>query len=156
MRGAFGPITGGVISYHPSMATLLAHITVRPGAEVDFEALARTLHEQTHATETGVLRYEYWRGADERSYYTLLSFADHRAFIAHQTSEHHESASPELGRMIESLRLEWLDPIDGASTLPLTEMQEAPDGAQDLTVAYTDRFAAIIAPWWEPLRHTSS
>jgi quinol monooxygenase YgiN len=138
------------------MATLLAHITVRPGAEAEFEALARTLYERTHATETGVLRYEYWRGADERSYYTLLSFADHRAFIAHQTSDHHESASPELGRLIESLRLEWLDPIAGASELPATEMQPVPDGADDLTVAYTDRFAALIAPWWGPRREASS
>jgi quinol monooxygenase YgiN len=130
------------------MATLLAHITVRPGAESEFETLARTLYEQTHANEPGVLRYEYWRGATERSYYTLLSFVDHRAFIAHQTSDHHESASPELGRLIERLRLEWLDPVDEASDLPSTEMQQAAVGADDLTVAYTERYAAIIAPWW--------
>ena len=134
------------------MATLLAHITVRPGAEMEFEALARSLYDQTHATETAVLRYEYWRGADERSYYTLLSFVDHRAFITHQTSDHHESASPELGRLIERLRLEWLDPVAGASALPITAMQAVPDGADDLTVVYTERFAAIIAPWWEALR----
>lgn len=138
------------------MATLLAHITVRPGSEAEFEALVRALYERTHATETGVLRYEYWRGADERSYYTLLSFVDHRAFITHQTSEHHESASPQLGRLIEHLRLEWLDPIADASALPATEMQPVPEGADDLTVAYTDRFAAIIAPWWAPLRSAAN
>ena len=152
VEGSFGPIARRAISYHPLMATLLAHITVRPGAEAEFEALARTLYEQTHATETGVLRYEYWRGMDERSYYTLLSFTDHRAFIAHQTSDHHESASPQLGRLIESLRLEWLDPVAGSSELPATAMQPAPEGATDLTVAYTDRFVALMAPWWEPLR----
>jgi hypothetical protein len=27
-------------------------------------------------------------------------------------------------------------------------MQQAADGADDLTVAYTERYAAIIAPWW--------
>ena len=73
-----GPDAHRSISYHLRMATLLAHITVRPGAEVEFETLARTLYEQTHAIETGVLRYEYWRGSDERTYYTLLSFVDHR------------------------------------------------------------------------------
>jgi hypothetical protein len=82
----------------------------------------------------------------------LLSFVDHRAFIAHQTSDHHESASPELGRLIEGLRLEWLDPIAGASDLPATAMQPALEGTDDLTAAYTERFAAMIAPWWEPLR----
>jgi quinol monooxygenase YgiN len=135
------------------MATLLAHITVRPGAEAEFELLARTLYERTHATESAVLRYEYWRGAAERSYYTLLSFSDHRAFIAHQTSEHHETASPLLGRVIEHLRLEWLDPVGEASPLPSTVMQEPPDGADALTVEYAARFAATIASWWEPLRH---
>lgn len=134
------------------MATLLAHITVRPGAEADFEAVARTLYERTHATESAVLRYEYWRGRDPRTYYTLLSFEDHRGFIAHQTSDHHETASPELGRLIEDMTLEWVDPIEGASELGPTEMQSAPDGADDLTVAYTERFAALVAPWWEPLR----
>jgi quinol monooxygenase YgiN len=134
------------------MATLLAHITVRPGAEAEFEAVARSLYERTHATESAVLRYEYWRGRDPRTYYTLLSFQDHRGFIAHQTSDHHETASPELGRLIEDLTLEWVDPIEGASELGPTEMQPAPEGADELTVAYTERFAALVAPWWEPLR----
>ncbi len=134
------------------MATLFAHIIVRPGSEAQFEDLARTLYERTHATETEVLRYEYWRGAEERSYYTLLSFTDHRGFIAHQTSDHHEVASPQLGGLIERLRLEWLDPVEGACELPSTAMQDAPADADELTIAYTERFAAIIAAWWEPLR----
>lgn len=131
------------------MATLLAHITVRPGTEAEFEALSRTLYERTHATETGVRHYEYWRGAAPRTYYTLLSFDDHRAFIAHQTSDHHETASPDLGRMIESLRLEWVDPVPGASTLPPTRMQTPLPDAGPLTVDYTDRFAAVVAEWWQ-------
>lgn len=130
------------------MATLLAHITVRPGAEAEFEELARRLYERTHATETGVRRYEYWRGSEPRTYYTLLSFDDHRAFIEHQTSDHHEDASPELGRAIEHLRLEWLDPVEGASDLPPTAMQDPPPDASELVLTYTDRFAAVIAPWW--------
>lgn len=134
------------------MATLLAHITVRPGAEREFERIASTLYERTHALETGVRRYEYWRGAEPRTYYALLAFDDHRAFIAHQTSNHHEMASPELGRVIESLRLEWLDPVAGASALPTTEMQPPVEGGTDLVVAYTDRFAAAIAEWWLALR----
>jgi quinol monooxygenase YgiN len=138
------------------MATLLAHIKVRPGGEAEFEELARRLYERTHATESGVKRYEYWRGSDAQTYYTLLAFDDHRAFIAHQTSDHHEAASPELGSLISGLRLEWLDPVDGAGELPPTEMQPSPTGADDLTVAYTARFAAVIADWWTPLRHRST
>lgn len=130
------------------MATLLAHITVKPGYEGNFEEIARDLYARTHADEPDVRRYEYWRGTDPRTYYTLLSFDDHHAFIGHQVSDHHEEASPKIGEAVESLRLEWVDPIAEASSLTATEMQPAPDGADDLTVAYTDRFAAEVADWW--------
>ena len=134
------------------MAPLLAHITVRPGCEERFEAIARTLHERTHADESGVLRYEYWRGSEPATYYTLLSFDDHRAFIAHQTSDHHEAASPRIGDVAERVRLEWVDPIAGASSLPPTEMQPVRDDADELTRSYSDRFAAEVAEWWLALR----
>ena len=130
------------------MATLLAHITGRPGAEHQFEEVARRLYERTHTDESGVRRYEYWRGTQPRSYYTLLSFDDHRTFIAHQTSDHHESASPALGQLIEHLRLEWLDPVQGASDLAVTAHQPAPDDSTALVTAYTDRFKASVAEWW--------
>ena len=148
LTGASGSGVEVWSSYDPAMATLLAYITVRPGSEAAFETIARTLYERTHATESAVRYYEYWRGADPRTYYTLLSFDDHRAFITHQTSDHHETASPVIGQLVESIRLEWVDPIDGASALRSTEMQPAPDGADALTLEYTERFAAVVAEWW--------
>lgn len=134
------------------MATLLAHITVRSGSEGRFEQIARELYERTHADEPDVVRYEYWRGADERTYYSLLSFTDHRAFIVHQTSDHHETASPRIGEVVEAIRLEWVDPIAGASGLASTESQPPADGADELTVTYADRYAAQVADWWRSLR----
>ncbi|MET0908847.1 MAG: hypothetical protein ABWZ99_05200, partial [Ilumatobacteraceae bacterium] len=92
--------------------------------------------------------YEYWRGAEPRTYYTLLSFDDHRAFIAHQTSDHHEAASPTLRDLIESLRLEWVDPVPGASALPPTRMQAPPPDANELVARYTDLYAAVVPAWW--------
>lgn len=74
------------------MATILAHLTIKPGCEARFEQIATDLFDGTHANETKVLRYEYWRGEAPRTYYTLLSFDDHRAFIEHQVSDHHEDA----------------------------------------------------------------
>ena len=134
------------------MATLLAHITVKPGSEERFESIARTLHERTHADESGVRRYEYWRGSEPRTYYTLLSFDDHRAFITHQVSDHHEAASPAIGETVERLRLEWVDPIVGASPLGPTAHQPSPVGAGDDVVRATERFAAVVADWWLALR----
>ena len=93
-----------------------------------------------------------WRGAEPRTYYTLLAFDDFRTFIGHQTSAHHESASPQLGEVIEGLDLEWVDPIQGASDLPPTESQGPPPGADELTIDYSTRFAAQVAEWWKALR----
>ena len=134
------------------MATILAHITIKEGKEAAFEDLAKELYRESHETETGLLRYEYWRGADPGTYYTLLAFDDHRTFIVHQTSDHHETAAPVLGQVIEKIRLEFVDPIGGASPLPPTEHQDPPEEADDLTVTYTDRFAARVADWWHALR----
>lgn len=135
------------------MATILAHITVRPGSEADFEAISRGLYETSHETESGLLRYEYWRGSEPGSYYTLLSFVDFAAFIAHQTSDHHEEASPKLGKVLTGIRLEWVDPVDGAAPLPRTESQDLSHVADELTRLYAERFAARVAPWWQTVRN---
>lgn len=134
------------------MTTLLAQITVRPGSEAAFERVARELYLASHRSEPELRYYEYWRGETERSYYALLAFADHRAWIAHQVSDHHESASPELGPLIESIRLEFVDPVAGASPLPPTEFQPAPSDADELTVNYTERFKANVVQWWAEQR----
>lgn len=131
------------------MATILAHIGVHPGREADFEAIARTLYHDTHAGDRGVRRYEYWRGADVGLYYCLLAFDDFHAFLAHQTSDHHESASPKLGELIRDIRLEWLDPVPGASPLPRTAMQPVPENADELTARHHRSFAARLQDWWE-------
>jgi quinol monooxygenase YgiN len=134
------------------MATILAHLRVKPGAEARFEAIARQLYAETHAHEAGVRRYEYWRGADERTYYTLLSFDDVNAFIDHQVSDHHESAAPQLGEVLESIRLEWLDPIEHASPLGPTVAQDPPPDASETFARAHARYAARIADWWSGLR----
>ena len=134
------------------MATILAHITIKAGSEARFEQIARDLYAGTHDTETGVRHYQYWRGAEPRTYYTLLSFDDFQTFMAHQTSDHHESAAPSLGEVMEAFKLEWVDPIQGASDLPPTEHQPAAADANELTKTYTDRYAAKVADWWKGMR----
>jgi len=134
------------------VATILAHLKVREGSERAFEEISRGLYEASHAGEKGLLRYEYWRGSEPRTYYTLLAFDDFASFIAHQTSDHHEAASPKLGGVLEGLRLEWVDPVDGASPLPATNAQDLSQAADALTRLYAERFAAQVAPWWGQLR----
>ena len=133
------------------MATILAHIQIRAGREREFEALVRELHSAT-ATEPGKRHYEYWRSASAGLYYCLLAFDDFNAFLVHQTSDHHEKASPELGKLIARMRLEWVDPVQGASELPPTNEQPLPPDADALTTKYHALFAPTLQEWWQPLR----
>jgi quinol monooxygenase YgiN len=130
------------------MATLFVHIQVKDGCESEFEALAAELYRATHEHDSGCLRYEYWRAAEPGLYYSLLCFEDFRAFLRHQVSDHHESASPRIGELCETLKLEWVDPIPGASPLPATEMQALPETADEKTALYHKVFAATVQGWW--------
>ena len=129
------------------MATILAHIQVHPGRESDFEALVASLHDATLEEEAN-RHYEYWRGAKPGFYYCVLAFDDFNSFIVHQTSDHHEEASPRLGELIQDMKLEWVDPVQGASSLPPTNEQALPEDADDLTRRYHKLFAATIQDWW--------
>jgi quinol monooxygenase YgiN len=137
------------------MATIVAHIQVRAGREDEFEDIVRALGEQTWK-EPKIRHYEYLRGAKPGFYYCLLAFEDFNAFIVHQTSDHHEVASPKLGALIEDLRLEWVDPVQGASKLPPTDMQPLPADADALTTKYHELFAAKIQEWWQAHRASES
>ena len=134
------------------MATFLAHIRIKAGREAEFERIASTLFVATHQREKSVRRYEYWRGAEARTYYTHASFDDFHAFIDHQTSEHHEAAGPELKEVIETIRFEWVDPVLTASPLPPTDPQALPAGSSELATKYHESFAVDVQPWWLPLR----
>jgi quinol monooxygenase YgiN len=132
------------------MATFLAKITIFEGKEAAFEETARMMWEATHAHEPNCRRYEYWRGAEPRSYYCLESFTDYQSFIGHQASPHHEA--PDFGSMLESIDIEWLDPLQGASGLTPTESQAMPDDSSDLMKQYAEGFPVVMQAWWKALR----
>lgn len=134
------------------MATFLARITVRPGAEEAFERTISSLYAATHEHEPRVRRYEYWRGREPRTYYTLASFEDFHAFLDHQTSDHHEGADLDLAATIESTTFEWVDPVADASPLPATDMQDLPRGASETATKYHQRFEVPTNEWWAALR----
>jgi quinol monooxygenase YgiN len=134
------------------MATILAHIVVRSGKEAAFEAVAATLHEASHRTEAQLRAYGYWRGQEPRHYYTLLAFDDYLGFMAHQSSSHHEDAAGTLGACIESMTLEWVDPIEGASKLVASNPQDVPADAPPLVAKYAARMPVQVAEWWTALR----
>ena len=135
------------------MATFLAHIRIRPGLEAQFEQIVHELHQATHRDELNVRRYEYWRGAEPSTYYALASFDDFAAFVAHQTSDHHERASPGLREVTESMRVEWVDPLPDASPLAATASGTTPPDASALEAECYGRFAdAVVQGWWRERR----
>lgn len=134
------------------MATFLTRMVVKPGCEVDFERTAAALHDASHENEPRLLRYEYWRGSQERTYYTLASFEDFNAFLEHQISEHHETLAKDLVHLAESMSFEWVDPIASASPLPPTDMQPLSAAASELEATYNERFAVRDGDWWQELR----
>ena len=129
------------------MTTLLAHIRIKPGKEAKWEAIIADMVAQTAATETGVQRYEYWKGQEANLYYCLLSFDDKWAFYRHQMSEHHEGH--DFGDVLAGIELEYLDPVKGSGGgLPATLDAPLPDAADEAMRTAQGRFPLSIPAWW--------
>jgi quinol monooxygenase YgiN len=130
------------------VASILVHIHIRPGFERAFEAAIATLWTQTHALETGVQRYEYWRSDTPNTWYALLSYEHEVDFLHHQISDHHEDGSKVFGPMFESVRLEWIDPVPGANHIASSAAQDLPADASAELRAAKRRYGQKLAAWW--------
>jgi quinol monooxygenase YgiN len=137
------------------MASILAHIVIHEGKEAEFEMLAAKMFAASHATEENLRAYGYWRAAEPQHYYTLLGFDDYMGFMEHQSSDHHEGGAIALRACIASIRLEWLDPVPGASKLSASNPQTIPDDASDVVKRYAKAMPVQVAQWWKPLRGTA-
>lgn len=134
------------------MATLLAKIQIHPGKEAEFEDVMAFMYRQTHATETGVLRYEYWRGHEPGFYYCLLSFVDNLAFWRHQASDHHEGEMQRFAACIAALDLELVDPVSESSPLPAAAEQEVPEDEPEAVREQQALYPLSLEQWWLLLR----
>tara|TARA_B100000212_G_scaffold328430_1_gene292689 strand:+ start:97 stop:513 length:417 start_codon:yes stop_codon:yes gene_type:complete len=136
------------------MSSLLAHIKIVDGQEQKFEELSKELYKQSHLKEDCIIRYEYYRGRERNSYYTLLVYPTYLDFLLkHQISEHHEEAGAQYDGVIESIDLEWLDPIDDAAPVGVTKMEPIPEDSSDLAKEYGESHAAEVQDWWLKLRN---
>ena len=128
------------------MATILAHLEIKPGMEAQWEAIMSDMVRETFEKEARVLRYEYFKGQEPLHYYCLLSFEDKWAFYLHQASDHHEGYDFES--VLANVELEYLDPVKGANALPPTENPPLPDEASE-TLRNTEQVFPILIPgWW--------
>jgi quinol monooxygenase YgiN len=134
------------------MSSLLAKIQIHPGKEQEFEDVMAYMYRQTHETEEGVLRYEYWRGREPGFYYCLLSFRDALTFWRHQASDHHEGEMERFAACIAALDLETIDPVKQASPLPATQEGVLPDGELPIVHEQAQLYPIAVAAWWKALR----
>jgi hypothetical protein len=70
--------------------------------------------------------------------------------MEHQVSPHHEA--PDFASMLESIELEWIDPIGGACDLPATNPKELPADASELMKEYAESHPLVMQDWWLKLR----
>lgn len=134
------------------MSSLLAKIQIHPGKEAEFEDVMAYMYRQTHGSEEGVLRYEYWRGQGPGFYYCLLSFRDAVTFWRHQASDHHEGEMQRFGQCIAALELETIDPVQQASPLPATIEAPLPAGESQAVQEQAQLYPITEAAWWQAAR----
>ena len=129
------------------MTTLLAHIKIKPSAEAQWEVAMHELVENTLASESEVIRYEYWKGQEPGRYYGLLSFTSKLAFFEHQDADYHRNQT--YGDIFEDIHLEFLDPVNNACPLPSTRNLPLPDDASPGIREWEKRTPVVIADWWQ-------
>ena len=131
------------------MATILAHIEIKPGKEAQWEEIMTDLVRHTFEHEDQVLRYEYFKGREPLHYYCLLSFENKYAFYLHQASDYHEDhETVYLEGVLANVELEYLDPVTGACELPPTENPPLPAGTSEALRKYESICPILIPEWW--------
>ena len=73
--------------------------------------------------------------------------------MKHQVSSHHEELASELREITTEIKIEWIDPIQGASQLVETDHQTPPSELGELATSYSERMPANAQPWWLELRN---
>jgi quinol monooxygenase YgiN len=138
------------------MVVVLAHISVVPGRESEFEAAAGQLAVATLQRERGIRRYEYIRLFAPSTYLATLAFDNYDAFIEHQASQHHFVIAGGMRDFIASIRIEHVDPVPGCSPLASSPPHTVGDEIEPVDAAvlgarsehYRERYPLDAASWW--------
>jgi quinol monooxygenase YgiN len=93
------------------MLAIIAKITIKPGSESEFEAIASELAAKVNANEPGCQLYVCAKAAAPQTYFFLERYDDEAAIAAHRASDHfkemgkkmgaHMAAPPEIERLSE-------------------------------------------------------
>ncbi len=83
--------------------SVIATVRIRPGAEAEFEAIAKKLVAATNA-EPGCLLYTLNKGEEPNAYVFMERYRDEEAVKAHRASDHFRSLGREMGAFMEGER----------------------------------------------------
>ena len=109
------------------------------------------MFRENHEHEPTCLRYEFYRGAEPRTYHCMESFQDFNGFMSLKVSPHNEEL--DFYSLPKKIELEWFDPIQGACDLPETNSQELPLNASELMKEYASTHPLTRQEWCLRLRN---
>jgi quinol monooxygenase YgiN len=79
------------------MLGIIAKLTIKPGANADFETTMKALQARVHADEPGNELYALHKTADVNVYVMLERYADQAALDAHRAAPHFKELGRKLG-----------------------------------------------------------
>jgi quinol monooxygenase YgiN len=83
------------------MLGIVAKITVKPGMDKEFEAVAKELVSKVRAHEPGCLLYALHRSETPNVYVFMERYADQAAVDAHRATDHFRSLGRKMGEYME-------------------------------------------------------
>ena len=80
------------------MIGVVAHLTINPEKQAEFEQVARDLMAKVKANEPGCLTYQLYKSKkSENAYIFMEQYADQSSLDAHGKTEYFQAAMPGLG-----------------------------------------------------------
>jgi quinol monooxygenase YgiN len=81
---------------------IVATLKVKPGKEVEFEAVFRELQTAVQKNEPGALQYEVFKSkANASTYVVMEQYKTEADLAAHRTTAHMAAAGPKLGAVLD-------------------------------------------------------
>ncbi|HLF48740.1 MAG TPA: putative quinol monooxygenase [Methylomirabilota bacterium] len=83
------------------MIGIVATLTIKPGMEQPFEAVAKELVAKVNANEPGCRLYALHHGEQPNTYVFMERYADQAAVDAHRATDHYKALGRKMGEYLD-------------------------------------------------------
>jgi quinol monooxygenase YgiN len=83
------------------MLGIVAKLTIKPGMDKEFEAVAKELVAKVRANETGCKLYALHRAETPNTYVFMERYADQAAVDAHRATDYFKALGRKMGEYME-------------------------------------------------------